>query len=522
MKKRVLVASPVRQRTNILQEFLESLELLDNTGLELHFTFIDDNNQHDLLTGFARGKQHVRIIPVMSDDTYLCDETTHCWQERLVWKVAEFKNRLIAIARAEDFDYLFLVDSDLYLHPKTITHLVSLDKDIVSAVYWTKWTPDMVPLPQVWISDQYCLYHAFRGEVLDEEEKGRRTGHFLQMLAKPGTYKVGGLGACTLISRKALSLGVSFSEIYNLSFAGEDRHFCIRAAALGLELYADTHYPPFHIYRESDLATLQLHKKKVLGESVALKEKDISLNQGQPGREKKGKRITLAMLVKDEADRYLSRVLRQAARYIDNAVILDDASQDDTVAICKNLLADIPLTIVSNPEAGFHNEIALRKQLWELAVATNPDWILILDADEIFEERAIEVLPALACDPNVFCYYFRLYDMWDEHFYREDPYWCAHQSYRPFMVRYVPGFPYQWRETPLHCGRFPINLGELNGRTSDLRIKHLGWMKPEDRLQKYYRYKQLDPESKFGIKEQYESILDPRPHLVSWVEDDAS
>ena len=29
---------------------------------------------------------------------------------------------------------------------------------------------------------------------------------------------------------------------------GEDRHFCIRAAALGLSLYVDTHYPAYHIY----------------------------------------------------------------------------------------------------------------------------------------------------------------------------------------------------------------------------------------------------------------------------------
>ena len=65
---------------------------------------------------------------------------------------------------------------------------------------------------------------------------------------------MGGLGACTLIARAALLKGVRFKQIENLRILkGEDRFFCVRAAALGLELFVDTHYPAYHIYRESDL-----------------------------------------------------------------------------------------------------------------------------------------------------------------------------------------------------------------------------------------------------------------------------
>lgn len=69
----------------------------------------------------------------------------------------------------------------------------------------------------------------------------------------PGVYKVGGLGDCTLISKKVFESNVSYDKIYNVSFWGEDRHFCIRAAVLGFELYVDTHYQAFHIYRTSYL-----------------------------------------------------------------------------------------------------------------------------------------------------------------------------------------------------------------------------------------------------------------------------
>lgn len=510
MTKRVMVASPVKQKKVILKEFLESLEKLDKSGLQMDFVFIDDNNDHSLLDNFARQKDNVRIIKVKSLDKYICDEQTHYWHEELIWKVAAFKNKFLEMAYEEGYDYLFLADSDLYLHPKTIKHLVSLNKDIVSEVFWTKWGPDLQPLPQVWVADQYQLFQAPRGHELSEEDVKKRTQEFLDMLSKPGTYRVGGLGACTLLSRKALSMGISFREIYNIGLWGEDRHFCIRAVALGLELYADTHYPPFHIYRESELGELAVYKKKI--RSGRRKTGKTKNNIGT----EPGSKITLAMLVRNEAGRYLERVLEQAKRYIDNAVILDDASEDETVEVCKKVLDGIPLTMVSNETSCFNNEIFLRKKLWQMAVDTEPDWILILDADEVFEDNAAEVLKALAKRKDLYWYAFRLFDMWTETHYREDQYWCAHKTFRPFMVRYFPEFDYRWRETPLHCGRLPINILHLKGENHPLRLKHLGWMKPEDRLHKYYRYKKLDPRAHYGIAEQYESILDPRPNLVPW------
>lgn len=520
--ERVLIASPVRQKPAILREFLWSLSRLKTSGLLVEFAFIDDHEEKsDLLHAFAAGRNDVRIFPGRrTGETYHCDENTHHWREDLIWKVAGYKNFFLQLARAEGFDYLFLVDSDLVLHPETLVHLVRLKKDIVSEVYWTRWEAGLPPLPQVWVADQYRLYPLERGEAPDEKEIARRQSEFLEMLRRPGTYKVGGLGACTLISRKAIQLGVSFSEIYNLGLIGEDRHFCVQAAALGLELYADTHYPPYHIYRESELAGLEEYKQKNFpaeikndfgaGIGIIAGEKDPSAHQGNS--------ITLAMLVRNEAGRYLEKVLGHAAQYIDRAVILDDASEDDTKEVCKKALQNVPLTLVSNREPAFANEIVLRRQLWKLACATGPCWILILDADEIFEERAVKELPLLAANPEVDVYYFRLYDMWDEMHYREDEYWRAHHYYRPFMVRYLPGFPYRWKEVPLHCGRFPENITELRGAKSSLRVKHLGWMKPADRLAKYYRYKKLDPEGRYGIMAQYRSILDPRPNLVAWKE----
>jgi hypothetical protein len=262
---RVLLGSPVRQKAEILSNFLLSIKELSLSTIDVDFYFIDDNIEEEssqLLVSFATENPNTLITKVEDDRPYICNESTHIWEEELIWKVAEFKNSIINKAREDDYDYLFLVDSDLVLHSQTLEHLISLKKDVVSEIFWTRWQPDFPELPQVWVSDQYNLFNCLRGENLTESQVLQRVLQFMNQLKVPGVYQVGGLGACTLISKRAIQAGVNFKEIYNISFMGEDRHFCIRAAALGFELFVDTHYPAFHIYRLSDLDGLAEFKKR--------------------------------------------------------------------------------------------------------------------------------------------------------------------------------------------------------------------------------------------------------------------
>jgi hypothetical protein len=106
--------------------------------------------------------------------------------------------------------------------------------------------------------------------------------------------------------------------------------------------------------------------------------------------------------------------------------------------------------------------------------------------------------------------------MWSETHYREDAYWRAHLMYRPFLVRYKADLPYAWKETPQHCGRFPLTISHFAYWCHPLRVKHMGWAREEDRRDKYDRYMRLDGEGRYGWKEQYESILDPAPNTIAW------
>lgn len=262
---RILIGSPIRQKPDILEEFLQSIQKLStNNKLMLNYYFIDDNEDHqssDLLLKFKQENNGTTITTVSGKTKYVCNEDTHFWEEDLIWQVANFKNRIIEKAIQADYDYLFLIDSDIIIHPRTLEHLAGLNKDIIAEIFWTIWEPGFPPLPQVWVSDQYNLYEKSREENLTDSEILDRVQTFLAKLKKPGVYEVGGLGACTLISKKALQAGVNFKEINNLSLVGEDRHFCIRAVALGFKLYVDTQYPAYHIYRPSDLVKVKEFKE---------------------------------------------------------------------------------------------------------------------------------------------------------------------------------------------------------------------------------------------------------------------
>lgn len=524
---KILIGSAVRQKPAILKEFLASITGLDRSGLTADCLFIDNNDLAETAKMMAEFKLDEATVYLGSDkpaEDYHCSEETHYWNESLIWRVAAYKDFILKFALDNNYTHVFMVDSDLVLHPLTLKQLLAAGRDIVSEIFWTEWRPGIGELPQVWLTGQYSFHYS--GSI-PEEEKTRQAAEILAQLKVPGLYEVGGLGACTLISANAIARGVNYGRIGNLDYWGEDRHFCIRAAVLGFKLYVDTHYPAFHIYRESDLDRLAEYRGRIVAAAPGPTGNHSRRPPGSGGRQRRsgvwrrkesGNKLTLSMIVRNEAGRYLQKVLAHARQYIDAAVIIDDASKDNTAEICQEVLKGIPLTLIRRKRSGFATEYKLRQKQWRETVKTNPDWILALDADEMFEDKIIPEISKMLNQTEFDVFSFRLYDFWDEYRYREDRWWQAHLFYRPLLVRYVPGFPYRWKETPQHCGRLPCNITELNCAISPLRVKHFGWAKPKDREFKYKRYLKLDPHGEFGIPEQYKSIMDPNPNLVRWEE----
>ncbi len=238
-----------------------------------------------------------------------------------------------------------------------------------------------------------------------------------------------------------------------------------------------------------------------------------------PFRKTTNNRLTAIMQVRNEADRYLEPVLKELSEFVDDIVIVDDASTDGTAQLCRAFPK--VTTLVTLDESRFHREWELRLHLWQLACSTNPDWLLSVDADEFYEDKAKISMRQLINQDRYDWVGFRFFDFWGgTTHYREDQFWQIHRRHTRTLVRYIPGYYYFYPAMEHHVPRLPLSYAALPGFLTELRVKHYGWaVSGEERYRKYLRYMERDPHGEWGNLEHYESILDKNPNLVEWKED---
>lgn len=230
--------------------------------------------------------------------------------------------------------------------------------------------------------------------------------------------------------------------------------------------------------------------------------------------------ITLGMLVKNCSNEILEKTLKQAQNYAHKIIIIDDGSTDSTVRLCSRYTKELFKTPFSIWEK---NEKFQRERLFNCCLDRSnvDDWIFILDYDEHFVEDEIKELKKI-CSNEQFKIYdglnFSLFDMWSDTHYRSDVKWNAHTRHWTMAVRKKEdNFNYEWKNTRLHCGRFPLNACE-NTFNTGIRIKHMGWANKELRKFKHDRYLRLDKNGTYGDLKQYKSIIDENPNLIEFKE----
>lgn len=212
---KILITAPLRQSVDIFQAYQGALDKLTVP----HDRFYVVNDCPEIIP-YIRGDYEV----MNTGDIYQKTSDDHIWTNDNLTKMHALRNRTVKAMLDGGYDYWFSVDTDVILHPLTLETLIKADKDIVSEIFWTNgWC-------NAWMYDQAA--------GMSQEWK------------KPGLYQVGMTGACTLVKRKVFEAGVDYSPIPCIvkSLWGEDRHFSIRAACAGFEMWVDTHYPAEHLF----------------------------------------------------------------------------------------------------------------------------------------------------------------------------------------------------------------------------------------------------------------------------------
>lgn len=223
---KVLITAPLKQDPGIFREYQRALDELDVPAGVTVDRFYVVNDCPDVIPEI-RGD----YIVVNTGDKYEKAVNDHIWTHDNLTKMHGLRNLTIQRAREGGYDYWWSIDTDLILHRETLRTLIEADKDIVSEIFWTQ-APSGNYWCNAWMHDQ--------------------AAGMSQEWRKPGLYQVGMTGALTLAKRRVFE-AIDYTPIPNIVKAlwGEDRHFCIRAACAGFEMWLDTHYPAEHLFTDA-------------------------------------------------------------------------------------------------------------------------------------------------------------------------------------------------------------------------------------------------------------------------------
>lgn len=227
-------------------------------------------------------------------------------------------------------------------------------------------------------------------------------------------------------------------------------------------------------------------------------------------------KIVANIVGRNEADKYLHRILTRLQPQVDLICFTDDASDDDTAQIA----ADYGCIVQRMSEPTFRtNEGKLRQASWEhleQSIGEERDWfVLAIDCDEELYETHHSLRELT--NQNMFdVLNVEFFHMWNETQFRVDKAWTPHPSTRLF--RFLENGVFQNRQ--LACGSEPTYVQTLfrQGRylpSTGLVMKHLSYMTDAGKKEKYDRYTAIDGGA-FHANAHIESIMDPAPQLMDW------
>jgi len=278
-----------------------------------------------------------------------------------------------------------------------------------------------------------------------------------------------------------------------------------------------------HVHHWQGIPTLEIHLQAVKPDP--LPDLDTLAVEAAPYivDQLKGLSVIGAMRIKNETQ-WIRRSIESQLDICGKVLVLDDHSTDDTRDIVRSFGSRCVL--IESPFEGV-DEGRDKSFLLKHLIAADPEWVLLIDGDEVLEKGAGDVIRREMMVERVVSYRLRVAYFWDsENKVRVDGIYANFSRPSLFRVRGQSGlyFP-TGAGGNFHCGSCPEGLrGGEGGIVSDARIKHYGYLTWEERQRKYEFYNKLDPNNQ--AEDCYRHIVEipgarhaPGPTvLVDWVE----
>jgi len=207
-----------------------------------------------------------------------------------------------------------------------------------------------------------------------------------------------------------------------------------------------------------------------------------------------GPKIAAFCTTNNNAD-IIEEFVRESLKYVAEVYISDNGSTDGTAEIARADGARVRDSgLVHNDED--YNEGATKQKALDFAMASDCDWFLYLDSDEILEERAATILPHLINDLRYDSYGMAVPTFWlDRVHYRVDGDFAMYinHPYPTKLFNRQSGI--QMTDPPKGQHSRPQVKNALRHTDCDLMVKHYSFPDRETALRKYNRYRKADPDS---------------------------
>src|SRR3989344_4244910 len=196
------------------------------------------------------------------------------------------------------------------------------------------------------------------------------------------------------------------------------------------------------------------------------------------------------MHVKD-AIRTIDECLGKLSLLADEIIMVDNGSTDGTLEVFKNY----PKIVSLLHTEGYHGGRDVRLLLEE-AKKRNPDWILLIDSDEVFEKHLTRKIIEKYMLSNYSRVTFRMYNFWlSKEKFRIDRDWLFYTlEPQRQMFRNLPGIYYQ--DIKVHYGPIQGITGPVY--VSPYRIKHYGYVFRDEVERKIRMYRDIDKEKDYA------------------------
>jgi len=199
-------------------------------------------------------------------------------------------------------------------------------------------------------------------------------------------------------------------------------------------------------------------------------------------------------------EKYLERTLQEFKRLCDNVLIATNNADEATI----KLIDDYGFNQYEDNRVWGIHQPSIKTDLLTRASAYNPDWIIALDADEVFAPSFTRAEAERLAQTGEVAYYFLIVNL-----YNDEQHFAHSKGIQRFWniryYKYMPEYGLQFLKKSLHCGLGPPITYQY-GWHAPYYVLHYGLMDKADRERKQARYREFDPNKRFKTGAYYDEL----------------